>query len=197
VNQLKKYEAYIERHDPITKPSGLFFFSSLGLIRPEIVRYRKLLKQRFKPPEKADILILLPRPSKKPFHNSRELTWLIERLGEEFSSKKNRFHICIYTAPFGVVPLELDEIYPLSQHEIPQTLDYETRHYVLQQIKNYICAYDYRQVIMVKGPSFCSHIPLEERLMIEDLPVKILHAEEGLEEGVVNDLICFLRDQEV
>jgi 7-cyano-7-deazaguanine tRNA-ribosyltransferase len=197
VNQLKKYEAYIERHAPITKPSGLLFFSGLGLVRPEIVRYRKLLTHRFKPPEKAEILILLPRPSKKPFHNSREVTWLIERLSEEFSSKKNRFHICIYTAPFGVVPLELDEIYPLSQHEIPQSLDSKTLNYVLQQIKNYIRAYDYRQVIMIKDAIFWSHIPLEQQLMIEGLSVKILHAEEGLEEGVLNDLIRILRDQEV
>jgi 7-cyano-7-deazaguanine tRNA-ribosyltransferase len=177
VRQLKKYETYIERHDPISKPSGLFFFTGLGLVRPEVVRYRRLLKERIVPSEKAEILILLPRPSVKPFHNAREVKRLIRRLDEEFSPETNLFRICIYAAPFGVIPLELDEIYPLSQHEVALPHDSETIRYVLQQIKDFIAASGYRRVIMVKDAVFWRRIPLEEQLKMEGLSVEFLYME--------------------
>ncbi|MCW4055719.1 MAG: tRNA guanosine(15) transglycosylase TgtA, partial [Candidatus Bathyarchaeota archaeon] len=61
--RLRKYEHYVEQRSPVTKASGLFFFDSLGLNRPEIVHYRRNLGERFTPPKKSEILVLLPQPS--------------------------------------------------------------------------------------------------------------------------------------
>ena len=50
LKKLKKYEDFIEKHSPTVKPSGVFFFSHVGLSRPEVVRHRVRLSERFTPP---------------------------------------------------------------------------------------------------------------------------------------------------
>ncbi len=158
VKQLKKYEDFIERHGLATKKSGLFYFSSLGLMRPEIVRYRKRLEKRYRPPEKARVLVLLPQTSKKPFHKAKALRNLCKKIRQEFPEEHDLFHVCVYAAPFGVVPMELDEIYPLSQHEVRMPLDFETIEYVAERVKNYISASRYKHVVLVEDPAWKGRI---------------------------------------
>jgi 7-cyano-7-deazaguanine tRNA-ribosyltransferase len=145
LKRLKTYEDYIEKHSPIVKPSGLFFFNNVGLARPEIVRHRKRLEDRYLPPKKAKTLLLVPQTLMKPFHKSQEFKQIEHKL-EQCSRDA---HVCFYTAPFGVVPIELDEVYPLSQHETAMPLDKETVDYVANQVTNYIQRTDYRKVILV------------------------------------------------
>ena len=45
VKEMAKYSHYFEENSPITKNSGFFFFNSVGLCRPEIVRHRKRLSE--------------------------------------------------------------------------------------------------------------------------------------------------------
>jgi predicted RNA-binding protein len=58
-------------------------------------------------------------------------------------------HFCFYAAPFGVVPIELDEVYPLSQHESALPLDKETIEYVAGQVADYVCRNEYEEVVFV------------------------------------------------
>jgi len=145
---MTKYKDYLEKQSPLTKKSGLFFFSSLAQIRPEVVRHRERLFQRYSPPREAQILVLLPLTQMKPFHKSweyqRNLKEVIQKLGNE----ANMIHVCVYAAPFGVIPIELDEVYPLSQHEIATPLDAETVDYIAKQVENYILSTDYRKVVL-------------------------------------------------
>jgi 7-cyano-7-deazaguanine tRNA-ribosyltransferase len=128
----------------------LFFFNSVGLARPEIVRHRKRLFERYIPPEEAKILLLLPQSRRKPFHKSNLFSEIIGQLGALQNS--NRFHACFYSAPFGIVPIELDEVYPLSQHETVQTPDKETSEYVAAQLTEYISRTDYETVVLFDDP---------------------------------------------
>jgi len=56
---------------------------------------------------------------------------------------------CVYAPPFGVVPLELDETYPLSQYEAAMPTDEETGDYVVQEVVEYIerKRQDYRTIV--------------------------------------------------
>lgn len=150
LKRLKKHEAFLERHSPVTKRSGLFFFSSIGLMRPEIVRYRKSLKKRYSPPQEARTLMLVPHPEKRPFHKAKIVKDLHRRIQREFPETQNLIHICVYAAPFGVIPLELAEVYPLSQYEITFPLDHETITYVAQEVEEYISRSSYKEVVLVE-----------------------------------------------
>jgi 7-cyano-7-deazaguanine tRNA-ribosyltransferase len=195
VKRLKKYEDYIESNSPVTKRKGLFFFSSLGLARPEIVHYRKSLKERLLPTEKPRILVLLPAPSRKPFSKAEEVKELMKRVRQSFPSKQELFHVCVYDAPFGVIPLELDEVYPLSQHEVATPLDAETMDYVVTQAKDYIAACSCKNVVVVEASVWKGRFsdvcrPLKRK----GLSITILSVRGKLNDNVLNEVVNTLRN---
>ncbi|MCW4016640.1 MAG: tRNA guanosine(15) transglycosylase TgtA [Candidatus Bathyarchaeota archaeon] len=153
LKKVKKYSKYIEQHSPITKKSGIFFFSSLGLARPEVVHYRQRLADRYSPPAKARVLLLLPQPRKKPFHSSKEHEAATKELEQTLGDKIRLVHVCTYGAPFGVVPTELDDVYPVSQNIIASPFDHGTVTYVAKQVTDYITKTSYEQVIMLGDPN--------------------------------------------
>jgi predicted RNA-binding protein len=93
--------------------------------------------------------LLAPQTRKKPFHKAHEfnrIRQVSKNLGNQLS---NQVHVCFYAAPFGVIPLELDEVYPLSQHEIALPLDSETVDYVANQVGEYISQKHYETVVLL------------------------------------------------
>ena len=149
LKKLKNHEDFLEKYSPTAKRSGLFFFSSVGLARPEVSHYRKRVRERYCPPENARLLLLAPQTRKKPFHKAHEfnrIKQVFKRLGEELSGS---VHVCFYVAPFGVIPLELDEVYPLSQHEVALPLDQQTVHYVAGQVSEYLRRAHYETVVLL------------------------------------------------
>jgi 7-cyano-7-deazaguanine tRNA-ribosyltransferase len=151
LKRLKKYEDYLEENSPATKNSGLFFFNSVGLVRPEVARHRKRMKEYYSPPAEAETLLLLPQTDGKPFHKSREWRGVLSKLHQVLSEKGAVVHVCFYAAPFGVVPFELDEVYPLSQHEVVVPLDSEVIEYVAGQVATYIARTNYREIVLLEN----------------------------------------------
>jgi len=140
--KLNAYRDFIEKHSPTTKRSGLFFFTSMGLARPEVTHYRHQLLARYRPPEDAKTLLLAPQTRMKPFHKAYEFKKISKAVTDNV-------HVCFYAAPFGVIPLELDEVYPLSQHETALPLDKETTVYVAAQVADYIQRTHYKVVVLL------------------------------------------------
>ena len=148
LKRVRNYEDFLENFSPTTKPSGFFYFTAVGLARPEIVHYRKHLTQRYTPPTEAKILFLLPQTRNKPFHKAPEMKkirQLMRMLGKDLAAQ---VHICIYAAPFGIVPIELDEVYPLSQHETALPIDIETINYVADQTAEFIKRNNYMGIVL-------------------------------------------------
>ena len=149
LKKLRSHADFLEKFSPTVKSSGFFYFDPVGLARPEILHYRKRLEERYDPPNNAKVLFLVPQTRNKPFHKAPEfkkIRQLFRSLGEQLSSK---IHICVYAAPFGVIPLELDEVYPLSQHEVALPLDLETVDYVASQTREYIKRTVYASVVLL------------------------------------------------
>ncbi len=195
VKRLKKYEDYIEGHSPVTKRKGLFFFSSLGLARPEIVHYRESVKKRLLPAGKHRILVLVPAPSRKPFHKAEEMKELGKRIRDGVPSKFELFHVCVYGAPFGVIPFELDEVYPLSQHEVATPLDTETKDYVVTQTVDYIVASSCQRVVVVEDEVWKGRFSEACRpLKRKGLSITILSVRGKLNDNVLNRVVNTLRN---
>ena len=149
LKKVKVYEGFIEKHSPTVKRSGLFFFDASDLARPEIVHYRTQLRQHYAPPKTARVLLLMPQSRGKPFHKTREyqkVRQVLQRLSPEIVDK---IHVCFYEVPFGVVPIELDEVYPLSQHEAAMPPDTETRDYVAGRVEEYVKNTRYSSVVLL------------------------------------------------
>jgi 7-cyano-7-deazaguanine tRNA-ribosyltransferase len=101
---LKDYP--LERYEPLSKPSAFFYTGSESLQRPEVKRHIQRLSRIKKD---ADTLVLLSY-KKKPGKRSTPL------------SNKD-YHVCFISSVFGIIPTEIEEVYPLSQHVSPSAPD--------------------------------------------------------------------------
>jgi 7-cyano-7-deazaguanine tRNA-ribosyltransferase len=156
LKHLRNHADFLEKYSPTAKTRGFFYFNSVGLARPEITHYRKRLTERYNPPAEAKVLLLVPQTRNKPFHKAPEfkkIRQLFKSLGKGLSGQ---VHVCVYSAPFGLVPLELDEVYPLSQHEAAHPFDLETVEYVAHQTAEYIKRSSYKSVVLLNDPKHWS-----------------------------------------
>jgi predicted RNA-binding protein len=97
--------------------------------------------------------LLSPQTRKKPFHKAHAISKIQHGLQHLDKKLADKVHICFYAAPFGVIPKELDEVYPLSQHEASLPLDQETRDYVADQVTDYIKRTQYSIVVLLDDKS--------------------------------------------
>jgi 7-cyano-7-deazaguanine tRNA-ribosyltransferase len=137
--RFKTYERFLESRSPISKSRGFFHLGSTGLHRPEIVRHTRRIADNYKPPlDKGKILLLISQSRRRPFHRSPEAKKILDGLYRKLGDLRNRVHVCFFASPFGIVPLELDEVYPLSQHQSVIPCDLETINFVEDQIREFI-----------------------------------------------------------
>lgn len=154
LKRLRGYSDYLEAGTPISKGKGLLYFDSSGLARPEISHYRDRIRY-WASPAPAEVLALLSQPPSKPFHRSREYRRLLKLLSKKLGKDMDKLHLYAYATPYGLVPLELDETYPLSQFEAALPLDVETVDYVAKQVEDYVKhRKGYRAVVLQPNPAF-------------------------------------------
>lgn len=85
----------------------------------EVERFRRRLREEYLPPESAKILVLLPCSATKPYITSPTHRYL--RRAIEESRMRPVVHEVMVTSPLGVVPRELEEIYPAQAYDVPVT----------------------------------------------------------------------------
>ena len=97
--------------------------SKESLHRPDIKRFRERIKTRYKKPDSAKILLLLPCSAKKPYSTSK--SHLSFKRTIMASGNPNAIHEVVVTSPLGVVPKELELIYPAQQYDVPVSGDWD------------------------------------------------------------------------
>ena len=142
VRQLANYGEDMEKYDPRSKKSAFFYTGPESLGRSEVLRHqRKLLEM----PKKRD-LVILP-PSRKPYSK-----FISGHLGEfyiygaeqEFDMENTDF--MVLDVPFGLIPLEIDELYPLSQSAAPRIRDVDSTEFITNFMSDFI--ENYEQVLI-------------------------------------------------
>lgn len=161
LKKLKHYAEFIQKFSPTVKQGGLFYFSSAGLTRPEISVYKQRMLNRYIQPKNTRVLALVPQTPKKPMHEAYEFNIIKQTFRKLGAVLYNQVHVCFYAAPFGVIPLELDEVYPLSQHETALPLDHETVNYVAKTVSEYVKQGQYKTVVLLHKPNFWGNIVKE------------------------------------
>ncbi|MCD6358191.1 MAG: tRNA guanosine(15) transglycosylase TgtA [Thermoproteales archaeon] len=117
LKEYERYVAFIERHHPVARGvvSGLFFYDEVSRGRPEVYRHLHRLRERYTPPP-ADALLLALETEVKPFSRFGWIAELAKAVAGD-ALLRERVHVVVASAAYGVVPLELDSTYPLSQYE--------------------------------------------------------------------------------
>ncbi|HYS71188.1 MAG TPA: DUF5591 domain-containing protein, partial [Thermoplasmata archaeon] len=98
--------------EPYTPVAGreLLAYSRESLTRPEVVRFRRRVRDRYAKPPSARVLLLLPCSARKPYSLSRSH----RRFRDAILASKNPsvVHEVIVTSPLGLIPRELERFYP-------------------------------------------------------------------------------------
>jgi len=180
VKKIKEHAEFIEKFSPVVKKRGFFFFSSVGLARPEVLHYKNQLLKNYQPPINSKILLLLPQTHKKPYHNTRIYKKVKNVIKKTLRDQSELVHVCFFTAPFGIIPIEIDEVYPLSQNEVTTPFDSETKEYIATLLSEYIKKFQYETVILLndfsqwdnKVADSCKNMCAIKKIQFKELELK-------------------------
>ena len=114
--RIEENKIWLEKFETVTKNKAMFYTGSQTFHRPIVYRVHKKLIERFIPSSKD--FIVFPE-SVKPFS-----AFYSDEIKQVY--KKNSKVNIIVDSSIGVVPIELDEMYPFAQSVFPEFVDEET-----------------------------------------------------------------------
>ncbi|MFY9717112.1 MAG: DUF5591 domain-containing protein [Thermoplasmata archaeon] len=109
----------LEQRSPVAFTEARTYVLAESHRRPEMVRFRRRLLERYRPPPSKSILLLVPCSRTKPYRNSRSHRRFLGAL--EGLSGLERLHVVSVSSPIGLVPRELEDVPPARHYDIPVT----------------------------------------------------------------------------
>ncbi|MDR3282506.1 MAG: tRNA guanosine(15) transglycosylase TgtA [Candidatus Methanoplasma sp.] len=116
LRRLGDHSDFLEKYDPVSRDGALFYTGTETRGRPAFSKYAKRIMERYVPP--TDKAALFYDEGSKPYSRAFE---------SEFRTVRKAGYTPVVVSPFGPVPAELDEMYPLAQSVFPLTEDSETK----------------------------------------------------------------------
>lgn len=157
----KNHYDFLEKHTPISSKAQLIATTNESFNRPEIKRFQERIINRYKKPKLPKILLLLPCSAKKPYSFSKSHKLFRDSIN--FIKNSSTIHELIITSPIGLVPRELELIYPASNYDIPVTgvWNEDEKKMVCELLKKYLKKNQYDKIIV--------HLPSEISSFINDI----------------------------
>jgi archaeosine synthase len=134
-------EALLEPYTPVTRPTPFIATTSESLRRIEVKRWGRRLVERSASPI-HEVAVLLPCSARKPYSTSLSHHRFTRAV-------RGRAHELIVTSPLGLVPRELERVYPAAHYDIPVTghWDREELALISSVIAGYLGRHPYRRVL--------------------------------------------------
>jgi archaeosine synthase len=106
-----------------------------------VKRFAERLLSRYIPPL-ADVAVILPCSAKKPYSLSQSHHLFSRAI-------QSRAHELILTSPLGLVPRDIELVYPAAHYDVPVTgyWDHEERFVIGEILAKYLEKHSYRRVI--------------------------------------------------
>jgi len=132
---------FMEQHLPIARSGVMRANSGESMQRAEVRRFAERVLTRYIPP-KTDVAVLLPCSAKKPYSISQSHRKFQQAVG-------GRAHELIVTSPLGLVPRELECVYPAGHYDVPVTgyWDAEERAVIAGILARYFERHHNRRII--------------------------------------------------
>jgi archaeosine synthase alpha-subunit len=155
--------ALLEQRTPVAYTGSRDYVLLESHRRPEMVRFRSLLLERYRPPPSKSVLLLVPCSKTKPYRRSRSHRRFWGAL--EGLPALERVHVVSVSSPIGLVPRELEDVPPARHYDIPVTGEWEEseRAYVRAGLSRLRSLGGYRSVVVHLDPQ-------EYSFLASDLP---------------------------
>ena len=116
---------YLEEFTPTSYSTTHNLIGPESYHAPAIRRYREFLAERYSPPQHKKLVVLLPCSSRKPYSDSKSHKRYIESIVSALGSLRTSVSETILTSPLGVIPRELERIFPAANYDIPVSGDWD------------------------------------------------------------------------
>ena len=116
LRKLRDHTDFLELYEPLSRDGAMFYTGPETLNRPAFLRYELRLFERYVPTCKDAALFDEDMGGRKPYGKLYE---------KEFEEVRSKGYTPVVITPFGPVPAELDEIYPIAQSLFPSIQDGE------------------------------------------------------------------------
>ncbi|MCP8308605.1 MAG: tRNA guanosine(15) transglycosylase TgtA [archaeon] len=136
---------FLEDGTPLFKPRALFFYENYDLMRPEALRHHKKLIEDISIASEKKTLLILPESDVKPLYKSPFYIKLVDALGDALKETQ----MCFLALPFGIIPFELSDVYPLSQYVSSIEPDSYVIREMLKRVKEFISKYSFEKIILL------------------------------------------------
>jgi archaeosine synthase len=121
----KHVYAYLEEFTPTIGTGVIPLIGPESYNSPAVRRYRENLESRYTPPSEKKVIVLLPCSAKKPYSDSKSHRRFQESIENALGKTIGNVSQVILTSPLGIVPRELERIYPAANYDIPVTGDWD------------------------------------------------------------------------
>jgi archaeosine synthase alpha-subunit len=154
------YYDFLEEQTPVVSNKIIYATCKESFNRSEIRRFQERVINRYNKPDTTKILLLLPCSAKKPYSFSKTHKFLRRAILE--TSNPDIIHEVIITSPLGLVPRELELVYPAANYDIPVTgvWDEDEKKMIKTLLKDYLAKNKYEKIII--------HLPDEITSFIKD-----------------------------
>ncbi len=168
------WAALLEERTPVVDRTHRNYVLAESRRRPEVRRFIARLLDRYEPPPSKRVLLLVPCSRTKPYRNSpshRRFARAWEALAHA-----PLVHVVSVSSPLGLVPRELEDVYPARHYDVPVTGQWDTdeRAVVRAALDRLLARGNYRQAILHLDPREYSFLAdavpgrLRPRWTIED-----------------------------
>jgi len=125
--RIKENKDWLEKYDPVSKKSAVFYTGSHTIHRPIIYRIHKRILENYSQKYRDTIVF---------YEKTKPYSVFYENEIEKILSKTKKINFLV-DSTIGPVPIELDEMYPFAQSIFPEITDYETEHIVTKIFEEY------------------------------------------------------------
>ncbi|MHA1498957.1 MAG: DUF5591 domain-containing protein [Promethearchaeota archaeon] len=143
--------------------------------RPDFQEYREEIIKKFEPEPWTKLIILLPCSAKKPYSESKSHKKFLDVMHKfkEFPD----FQEFIITSPLGIIPRQLENIYPVNSYDISVTGEWDSEEMLIAQemLAKIIKMYDPKIPIICHLPKEAYHEIVNNVMSI--LPNKVYFSE--------------------
>ena len=119
-------------------------YSTTMLEEPLVTDWERFMTTRYETPsEVREVMILLPCSARKPYRLSRSHSRFIQAI------QSTACHEVMMTSPLGLVPRDLEDVWPASQYDVPVTGDWNRDELarVERMLRNLVERTGYKRVI--------------------------------------------------
>ncbi len=185
---LDQEHAYLEERTPTVRKSVLIANTAESQNRVEVTRFAERVISRFAPPDPPGTIVILPCSARKPYSQSMSHAKFIEAL----SGYRQQIHEIILTSPLGVVPRELETVYPAAHYDIAVTGQWslDETAWVASCLRAYLGKHTYRNIIAHVSGGFAEVC----RTVEQDLGIEITYSVIEGEGPMTGDSLASLRE---